>query len=48
MGELEESIFVERENTQSMQDSINKLKMELEESKRRLEEMEHSYEQLME
>jgi hypothetical protein len=45
---LEEAIFVERENTQSMQDSINKLKTEVEETKKRLEEMEHNYEQLLE
>jgi hypothetical protein len=45
---LEEAIFVERENTQSMQDSISKLKMDLEDTKKRLEEMEQNYEQVLE
>ena len=48
MGELEESIFVERENNHAMVESINKLKAELEEHKSKLEELELSNKQVLE
>jgi chromosome segregation ATPase len=48
LGELEEALFVERENTQSMQESMGKVRGEAEEGKRRAEELERAYEQLLE
>lgn len=48
MGELEESIFVERENNHAMVESINKLKAELEEYKSKMEEAELNYKQVLE
>ena len=48
MGELEESIFVERENNHAMVESINKLKAELEEHKSKIEEAELNYKQVLE
>ena len=43
VAELEEAIFVERENNNSMSESINKLRIEIEEVRFKLESMEKSY-----
>ena len=43
VAELEEAIFVERENNNSMSESINKLRIEMEEVRFKLESMEKSY-----
>lgn len=48
LGELEEAIFVERENNQSMQESITRLKMEIDDQKKKIEDHESTYDQLME
>jgi uncharacterized protein YlxW (UPF0749 family) len=36
-AELEEALFVEKENNSSMQESINKLKFEIEDFRKKLE-----------
>ena len=48
IGEIEESVFVERENNHSLFENTNKIKYELEECRKRIDEMEVSYGQLLE
>ena len=48
IGEIEESVFVERENNHSLFENTNKIKYELVECRKRIEELEVSYGQLLE
>ena len=48
IAELEQAIFVERENNNSMSESINKLRIEMEEVRFKLESMQKSYSELLE